>query len=283
MSRLLLAAAIVSGGAALAGCPGASAPVDPSRPASDRPRPRIVAHRGASAEMPENTMAAFRRAWDLGVEGIELDVRLSSDGQVVVIHDATTARTAGVDKAVDAQTLAELLALDAGAWKGPRFAGERIPTLVEVLASVPKGGTVFVELKSAVETAPAVAQVIRDADPARTGGHVALQAYDPFALAALASALPGVPAYWTIDAPTDAAGAPTYYPTTIIDDAVGRRFAGLALDVRGVDEAFLSAAKSAGLLVDVWTLNSAPLITEWLGQDVRWIETDKPELAPSQK
>ena len=242
-------------------------------------RPRIVAHRGASVDAPENTLAAFRRAFALGAEAIELDVRLSKDGQVVVIHDDTTRRTAGVDRAVADQTLAELRALDAGSWRGKTFAGERIPTLAEVLAVVPKGGTVFVELKSGPETADAVAKVIRTAAIEQRGAHVALQAYDAATLSALASALPDAPAYWTVDPPT-ADGRLLPYEPSVIDEAVKRRFAGLALDVRGVTDDFLAAAKRAGLEMDVWTLNDAALLRTWLGKDVRWIETDRPDLAP---
>src|SRR5690242_159422 len=84
-------------------------------------RPRIVAHRGASAEAPENTMSAFRRAWELGVECVELDVHVTRDGETVVIHDDTTERTGGRDRAVAAQTLAELRELDVGGWKASRF------------------------------------------------------------------------------------------------------------------------------------------------------------------
>src|SRR5262245_12146520 len=116
-------------------------PAAPSPPA----RPRIVAHRGSSHDAPENTLAAFRRAWELGVECVELDVHVTSDGQAVVIHDESTKRTAGRDRPVAAQTLAEIKQLDAGRWKGPAHAGERIPTLGEVLTTMPSGRTLFVE------------------------------------------------------------------------------------------------------------------------------------------
>src|SRR6187397_1290524 len=89
-------------------------------------RPRVVAHRGASFEAPENTLAAFKRAWALGVEAVELDVRVTSDDQVVVFHDPTTRRFGGVDRRVSDQTLAELRQLDIGAYKHIKYKGERI-------------------------------------------------------------------------------------------------------------------------------------------------------------
>ena len=116
----------------------------------------VVAHRGASYDAPENTLAALDRAWALGAESCEIDVRVTADGAVVVIHDATTARTGGVDRPVSGQTLAELQALDVGGWKGPGFAGQRVPTLAQALASVPRGRMLFVEIKTGAGDAAAI-------------------------------------------------------------------------------------------------------------------------------
>lgn len=96
--------------------------------------PLLVAHRGASDLAPENTMAAFRLAAAGGADVVELDVRLTSDGHVVVIHDGCLRRTSNGWGAVAHKKLAELKTLDAGSWFAPQFAGEPIPTLVEVLA-----------------------------------------------------------------------------------------------------------------------------------------------------
>lgn len=93
----------------------------------------IVAHRGAAGIAPENTLAAFREAVKLGADWLEFDVRMSSDGVPVVIHDATLKRTSTGKGPVHAKTLAELRRLDAGSWFEGRFSGEKIPTLDEVL------------------------------------------------------------------------------------------------------------------------------------------------------
>lgn len=226
-------------------------------------------------DAPENTLAAFHAAWQLGVEAVELDVRLTRDGVVVVIHDDSTRRVAGVDRAVADQTLAELAELDVGRWRGSAFAGERIPTLTEVLATVPAGGTVFVEIKTGADTAPAVAAVIRAADPRPRGGHVALQAFDPDALAALAGAVDWAPAYWTVG-PPEVDGVMMPYPLALIDDVRTRGFAGLALDHRAVGDDFIRAARAAGIALDVWTINDPGELSAWLARDVRFIETDQP-------
>jgi glycerophosphoryl diester phosphodiesterase len=107
------------------------------RSTPDRPdRPLVIAHRGASRERPENTLAAFERALELGVDGVELDVHLTRDGHPVVIHDERLDRTTDGSGPVGDHTLAELRRLDAGAWFDAAYRGERIPTLAEVLERV---------------------------------------------------------------------------------------------------------------------------------------------------
>jgi glycerophosphoryl diester phosphodiesterase len=93
----------------------------------------LFAHRGNSGEAPENTLAAFRQALDAGADGVEFDVQSSRDGVPIVIHDERLGRTVPGTGWVRDHTLAELKALDAGRWFSPAFAGERIPTLQEVL------------------------------------------------------------------------------------------------------------------------------------------------------
>lgn len=103
----------------------------------------VVGHRGASGHAPENTLAAFRRAVELGAAFIETDLHLSRDARLVCVHDATLERTTNGKGTVKELTLAQLRELDAGAWYGPEFAGERIPTLEEVLAFAREKDIVF--------------------------------------------------------------------------------------------------------------------------------------------
>lgn len=261
---------------ALAAC--SSPPVTDRAPIADPPvgLPRIVAHRGASHEAPENTLAAFRRAWDIGVECVELDVHLTKDGEVVVMHDDNTKRITGRDRPIAEQTLAELKELDAGAWRG--VAGERIPTISEAIATMPAGRTLFVELKSGVETVPAIARAIRAANP-EPRAHLALQGFGVDGLAALAKELPSAPAFWDVEPPMDG-DRPLPYPLTIVDEAKRHGFAGLALLYVSVTDELIAEARGAGLEVDVWTINDRdPLAAARARTDLRWIETDRPDLA----
>jgi glycerophosphoryl diester phosphodiesterase len=106
-----------------------------------------IAHRGASDKIPENTLRAFERALEQGADAVELDVHLSLDGRVVVIHDRTVDRTTNGGGEVSALTLEELQQLDAGSWKHSRFANLRIPTLAEVVEVVGEPAQLFIEVK----------------------------------------------------------------------------------------------------------------------------------------
>jgi glycerophosphoryl diester phosphodiesterase len=108
----------------------------------------VIAHRGASGHAPENTLAAFRRAVAMGATFIETDLQLSRDARFVAIHDETVNRTTNARGKVHDLTLAELRRLDAGSWFGSEYAGERIPTLEEILEFSKKNDVVFyLELK----------------------------------------------------------------------------------------------------------------------------------------
>jgi glycerophosphoryl diester phosphodiesterase len=108
----------------------------------------IIAHRGASGSAPENTLAAFHKAIELGADWLELDVCATRDRQIVVFHDDALDRTTDGCGPVQSYSLAELRRLDAGSWFDRRFAGEQIPTLHEVIALAKATGVgLFIEMK----------------------------------------------------------------------------------------------------------------------------------------
>lgn len=155
-------------------------------------RPLVLGHRGASADAPENTLAAFREALAQGADGVELDVWRCASGEVVVTHDERTARVADADLCVPDAPLAALRALDVGAWKGARYRGERIPLLAEVLEALP-GAVVNVELKSRgrdLRLAQAAARVV---ERAGAGGRVLVSSFDWRLVVAFRLAAPHVP------------------------------------------------------------------------------------------
>jgi glycerophosphoryl diester phosphodiesterase len=138
----------------------------------------VIAHRGASGYAPENTMAAFRRAVELGATFIETDLQLTRDAYLVAMHDDTLDRTTSGSGAVSRFTRAELSELDAGAWRGAEFAGERIPTLEEVLAFALEHDVIFyLELKS-MGTWGAVETLVGAIERARAASNVVVISFD---------------------------------------------------------------------------------------------------------
>jgi len=122
----------------------------------------FIAHRGASYRAPENTLASVQLAWELGAGAVEVDVYLSADNRVVVIHDKTTKRTSGGQTNYKvAKTTSEILCgVDVGAYKSDKYAGEKIPYIEEIIETVPKGRTLVVEIKCGTEILPALEKAI---------------------------------------------------------------------------------------------------------------------------
>jgi len=223
-------------------------PATPSPPATPatpvRARPQVIAHRGFSAEAPENTLAAFRRAMVVGVDAVELDVHLSADGEPVVIHDPLLERTTDGRGLVGAETAEALRLLDAGRWFGEGFAGERIPTLAEALHFL-RPIRVIVEVKNGpvryAGIAGAVAAVIA------ASGHraVVVSSFDHELLPQIRAAVPGIEtAVLYVARPIDSvrlaqeAGAGILQP----------HWAFLTPDV-------VAAAHQAGLRVEPWVVD----------------------------
>ena len=125
-------------------------------------KPLIIAHRGASGEAPENTMDAFKLAWELGADGIEGDFHLTRDGHIVAIHDKDTNKvTKGRNKLnVKKSSLKELQVLDVGSWKNEKYSKARIPTLEDVIDSLPEGKKFFIEIKCGTEIMKPLINVI---------------------------------------------------------------------------------------------------------------------------
>jgi len=152
---------------------------------------QVIAHRGFSGIAPENTMAAFQAAADLGI-GFELDVTLSSDGEVVIIHDDTVDRTTDGSGAIGDLTLAEIKLLDAGSWFGEKFAGERIPTLREVLERFGDVVPIDIEIKDRTPHEPLADAVVAEIERAGVVDQVFVTAFNPYMLVRLREKNPDI-------------------------------------------------------------------------------------------
>jgi len=161
-----------------------------------------IAHRGASSYAPENTLAAFDLALEMGARHLELDVELTSDGHVVVIHDDAVDRTTDGSGPVTAHTLSALRALDAGSWFGPAFAGERIPTFGEVLARYKGRAHLHTEIKGrAPDLSRRTVDLIRDHGMA---GQVTITSFQKARLEEVRAYAPELPTGWLVPDVSDA-------------------------------------------------------------------------------
>ena len=122
----------------------------------------IIAHRGASHDAPENTLASVKLGWERKADAVEVDVYLSKDGRIVVIHDENTKRTTGHDGLVRELTWAQLRKLDAGSWKDKKFKGEPIPLLSQVLKTIPGGKYLVIEIKCGPEIIKPLARLLKE-------------------------------------------------------------------------------------------------------------------------
>jgi len=239
-------------------------------------RMEIIGHRGASADAPENTLASVRLGWEQGADAVEVDVYLTRDGHLAVIHDKTTQRTAGLDKPVTEQTLAELQSLDAGSWKDARWAGERIPTLEDVLATVPDGKRLVVEIKDS----PATVQELKRAFEAsgKRPEQMVVIAFSLEVCAEAKRALPDHKVYYLAefkqDKDTQVWGPPA---AELIAKARQARVDGLDMGYKGpLDAAFVKEAHAAGLEVLVWTVDKPEDARRMIEAGVSGLTTNRP-------
>jgi glycerophosphoryl diester phosphodiesterase len=231
-------------------------------------RPLVLGHRGASAEAPENTLAAFRLALAQGADGVELDVWRCGSGEVVVFHDQDARRTAGAPLRIAEAPLEALRELDAGAWKGERFRGERIPQLAEVLEALP-GARVNVELKGPGgdgRVAAAAAEVIRRAG---AGERVLVSSFQARLLAAFRAAAPEVARGFLFE------GGWSWRPRVAAARA-WLRPAALHPEARLVTAARAARWSRMGLAVNVWTVDEEGEVERLAAMWVAGIITNVP-------
>lgn len=124
----------------------------------------IVAHRGASYDAPENTVAAMKLAFEQGADGVEADFYLTSDGHIICCHDKDTERTAGVKHVIVETPLAELRKLDVGSWKNEKYRGELMPTFAEIAETIPAGKKFIIELKVGPEIVAPLKEALAKTD-----------------------------------------------------------------------------------------------------------------------
>jgi glycerophosphoryl diester phosphodiesterase len=234
------------------------------------PTPWIIAHRGASEEEPENTLRAFRRAAELGADMVELDLHLSRDGELVVIHDARVDKTTDGAGEVRALTLAELRRLDAGR-------GERIPTLQEVIDALRSRCRLYIELKAPGTPAAAAETIIR----AGLGEDVIIGSFQPDLVREVRAGAPEIATSLLVRAGVDDPVPPTLAVGAAYTHLCWERWTSNPADL--LTPALLGRIRAAGLGIVLWHEERPEVIARLRGLPVDGVCGNRPELLRSLK
>jgi glycerophosphoryl diester phosphodiesterase len=231
---------------------------------TDKNRFLVSAHRGASGWAPENTLASFKKAIEMKSDYSELDVHLSKDGQVVLMHDDSLRRTTGTRAAVWDLTLAELKKLDAGSWLAPEFKGEPIPTLTEVIRTVKGKMKLNIEIKisrSEPEIAQKVVDIIRAEKFTRD---VMITSFDKTTVEQVMRLAPELPVGFIFNE-----------KNTI--DVFSGAWPILSSKYTLVDAEFVKKARLAGKKIHAWTVNDEATMEKLVGLNIDGIITNYPD------
>ena len=232
-----------------------------------------LAHRGASGHAPENTLAAFLLAAEMGAHGIELDVHLSADGEAVVIHNDTVDATTDGTGRVSQLMLSELKSVDAGSWLGPEFAGERIPTLQEVFDAVGRRLLINVEIKVELGYHPREqeAEVVRLIEDNQMVDRVIVSSFVPSSLRRVRKMNPRIPLGLLYSEQET-----TWLPSVMRWLSVP--FDALHPSFHMVHAGYVKKAQQRGRRVNVWTVNAADDMRRMRDLGVDGIITNYPDV-----
>jgi glycerophosphoryl diester phosphodiesterase len=230
-------------------------------------RPFYIAHRGASFLAPENTVAAARLAWELGADAVEIDIHLSSDNRVMVIHDKDTKRICkGEDNmAIKSASSVDLRRLDAGIWKGEQFKGEKIPFLSEIIETVPAGKILVVEIKCGSEVIPAMKECIEKSGKA---DQIVFISFGWETIIDARAAFPGNKCYWLSSDKSDVKKK--------TGQVAKHGLTGVDLHYSVIDRRIVRSAARKGLEVLAWTVDDPAEAERLIGLGVNKITTNRP-------
>lgn len=222
----------------------------------------IVAHRGASWDAPENSLAAIDAALEQGAHAVELDVQQTADGVLVLIHDRDFLRVAGEPRAIWELTYAEVQALDAGSWFGSQFAGERIPTLAEAVERLRGRARLYLEVKTSRAMPTLLEDTVRELQRLDFVEQTTIAALSPQVLDAVLELEPG------------------FKTSLLVHTAIGvlatHPYDALALRDSWVTARQLRAARDAGYELHVWTVNTTSDMHRFIDMGVDAVITDVP-------
>ena len=245
--------------AVLAGCK--------DQPAETMERSIVIGHRGASHYAPENTVASAKLAWQQNADAVEVDVHLSADNQIVVIHDKNTKRTAGKNYVVSQTSMDTLRTLEAGSFKDEKYRGEPIPVLNDVVETLPEGKKLVVEIKSDKKIVPVLKEEFADHEKIDQFVFIAFN-YETIVEAK--KTFPSNEAYWLSSKFTEDV-------QTILQRVKDDGLDGVNLNHNIITPEIVKKANELGLEVYAWTVNDLEKAKKLQQMGVKGITTDMPD------
>jgi glycerophosphoryl diester phosphodiesterase len=231
----------------------------------------FIAHRGASFLAPENTLASDKLAWELNSDAVELDIHLSKDKKLMVIHDSNTKRTSGQDFQVKETSSKILRKLDVGSFKDEKYKGEKIPFLNEIIETVPAGKKLVVELKSGSNVLPKLKSVVKKCGKQ---SQLIFICFDSQTILKAKQIFPKIPCYWLCGKKEDL--------LKNIKSIADSGLEGVDLNYSIIDEEVMGLARSLKLDVIAYTVNDPAIAKKLIGLGVKGITTDRIEMLKDQ-
>jgi glycerophosphoryl diester phosphodiesterase len=237
----------------------------------------IIGHRGASYDAPENTLASIKLAWKQHADAAEIDIWLTSDNQIVVMHDKTPKRYGGPDTLISDMTLEQMRALDVGAWKDPRWRGEKVPLLSEVLKLIPEGKRLFIEIKCGPEVLPSLRVALQESKiPSE---RIALIGFSDSTMKLAHERFPELKTYWIVGLKKDKlTGAPSVSAASLLKTFSEIGVSGLDLggETSLLTKSYMAEIQQRKIPWYVWTVDSAEEAKRLHALGVRGVTTNRP-------
>ncbi len=228
----------------------------------------VVAHRGASYDAPENTLASLQLGWEQGIPVAEIDIHQASDGRVMVMHDGNTKRTTGEDMLIKDTPSDRLRELDAGSWKGEAYKGQKVPFFEEILEALPAGRCLLIEVKCAASVLPEVQRLI---ELSGKRSQLKFVSFNLDTLKQCRAMMPDIKAY-LIASCENAEG----YPADIVKIAKEAGMSGINLHTHGITAELMAEAKQAGLDVNCWTVDDCATADRMAALGIDEITSNRP-------
>lgn len=226
-----------------------------------------IAHRGASGIAPENTLAAFKEAIEIGVDAVELDLQGTADGQVVVIHDGSLDRTTDQSGQIKDTSLQTIKQADAGSWFDPKFAGESVPTLTEALVSIADNAIALLEIKD-VSLTESVVRIVQKMDMVEQS---VIISFNSSAIQTVRSLEPRLPTGYIIGSKKNIQPIQLCQQLGLLGSNL------LNVDHSLVTEDFIYEIRRRGITLWCWTVDDIDRMRELEDLGIQGITSNRPE------